>query len=159
MQRAPKETKHTNFLHVTYIFPWYFSGELGAGQMEAETSCLAKLLCWIDLMPCWIGLHAAPWLWDVPLCPVLGGSGGVLFGFVWIFSLLKIINLDLCAFSGCNAGCLCELKYHVCILIYDILLGKILSSFSSSLSCVWRDRSLCLKCSYTCVSSAGLYCS
>lgn len=40
----------------------------------------------------------------LPDCEIsLNGGDGVSFGFVWIFFPLKIINLDLCAFRGCNA--------------------------------------------------------
>lgn len=48
------------------------------------------------------------------------------------FFPLNIINLVLCAFPGCNAGSLFDLKYqNICFLTYDILMGKILSSFNS----------------------------
>lgn len=48
------------------------------------------------------------------------------------FFPLKIINLDFCAFPGCDAGFLFDLKgQNACFLTYNILMGKMLSSFSS----------------------------
>lgn len=53
----------------------------------------------------------------------------VVVEFCLDFFPLKIINLDLCAFSGCNAGSLSDLKYHnVYFLTYDVSVGKILSN-------------------------------
>lgn len=138
------------FCTLTYILPWYFSDGLRMGQMEPEIPCLAKSWCWIDLMQCWVGLPTACCLWDEPLCQVLNGGARVWFGLD--FFPLKIINLDFCAFPGCDAGFLSDLKgRNACFLTYNVLTGKMLSSFGSVSvvqSCAETDKWLHLKCSY-----------
>lgn len=70
----------------------------------------------------------------------------VVVEFYLDFFPLKIINLDLCAFSGCYAGSLFDLKYHsVCFLTYNISMGKILSNLVVLCSHMLKGINACIR--------------
>lgn len=69
----------------------------------------------------------------------------VVVEFCLDFFPLKIISLDLCAFSGCSAGSLFDLKYrNVCFLTYNISMGKILSNLVVLCSPMLKGTNACI---------------